>query len=258
MTFAVIVQARLGSSRLPGKTLADIAGAPALVRCLDRCAATPGVDAVVCAVPEGSKDDPVAELAASAGYVVARGSEHDVLARYAAAARLVRADVVMRVTSDCPLIDPEVCGQVRDLLTATGADYAANNLPPSFPHGLDCDVFPAELLYQAACEALSPYEREHVTPWMRQHRGLKKAALIGPAGGRERLRWTLDHPEDLAFFRALFDEMGEEAATASWRAIAAVCDANPDLAAINMMHHDAARLAAAATADVPVTLSAAA
>ena len=111
MTLAVIVQARMGSSRCPGKVMKSLGDAPFLKRCLDRCAAIPGADVVVVAVPDKLDDDPIAEVVRSWGYAVSRGSERDVLSRYGAAARSVEASVVMRVTSDCPFIDPEICGQ---------------------------------------------------------------------------------------------------------------------------------------------------
>lgn len=250
MTFAVIVQARMGSSRLPGKVLEPIGARTALARCLTRCAAIPGVDEIVCAVPYSVSSDPVAEEAKRWGARVVRGPEGDVLARYAMAARAARADLVMRVTSDCPLIDPALCGRVRGLLAESGADYACNNMPPQFPQGLDCDVFAAERLYDADWLAREPYEREHVTPWLRRDPHLTRAALVGPGTGLERLRWTLDYPQDLAFFRAVFAEMGEAAASASWAEIAALLLRRPDLIAINSDFVDEPRLTQTQRAEV--------
>lgn len=258
MNSVAIVQARKGSSRLPGKILEDIAGKPALLWCLDRCRAIEGIDMVVCAVPMGRADDEVAELAMDGGYFVTRGDEYDVLARYALAAREAGADRVMRITSDCPLIDPGICAAVLKLLDSARVDYACNNMPPRFPHGLDCDVFSADLLYEAERCARDIYEREHVTPWLRRHRRLSKACLRGPGGGLERLRWTLDHAADLAFFRAAAKAMGDGAARASAAAYAALCLRRPDLLAINAAHVDEARLQDAARAPLqtaPVALS---
>ena len=253
MTFAVIVQARVGSSRLPAKVLQFLGEKMALVRCLDRCAAIPGVDEVVCTVPASVADDPVAEVARRAGYRVSRGDEHDVLARYAKAAQEVGADVVMRVTSDCPFIDPEICGRVRDLLTAAEADYACNNMPAKFPHGLDCEAFAADRLYDADWLARTVHEREHVTPWLRSRSDYLKVCLTGPGTGLEQLRWTLDYPEDMTFFHAVFDEMGEQAATASWTEIAALCLRRPDLAGLNAARADQARLKAPQRATLQTT-----
>ncbi|MCG8440427.1 MAG: glycosyltransferase family protein [Caulobacterales bacterium] len=252
MTFAVIVQARMGSSRLPGKVLQTIGAKSALAWCLDRCAAIPGVDFVVCAAPYGRENDPIEAEAARCGALVVRGPEDDVLARYALAAREVDARIVMRVTSDCPFIDPVLCGQVRDLLLETGADYACNNMPPLFPHGLDCDVFPARVLHDADWLATARHDREHVTSFLRADEHLKKAVLSGPGAGMERFRWTLDHAEDLALFRAVDEVMGAQAETASWSEIAAVMLRRPDLIAINDARVDRARLAAPTRADLAI------
>jgi len=253
MTFAVIVQARMGSSRLPGKVLQFLGRETALVRCLDRCAEIPGVDEVVCAVAGNVCDDPVAEIAWRAGYRVSRGPECDVLGRYAKAAREVNADIVMRVTSDCPFIDPRVCGRVRDLLIAADADYACNNMPAKFPHGLDCEAFSAERLYDAEWLAGAPSEREHVTTWLRQRDDLVTACLAGPGTGVEQFRWTLDYPEDLLFFRAVYEALGERAATASWVEIAALCLRRPDIVALNANRRESNRLASTVRAEMLTT-----
>lgn len=247
MNVVVIVQARWGSSRLPGKVLEAIGSKPALLWCLDRCALIPGVTQVVCAVPDNATDDPVAAMASDAGYMVSRGSETDVLARYAHAARESAADIVMRVTSDCPLVDPQIAGEVLRLLTESAGriDYAANNMPPRFPHGLDCEAFDVGLLYAAEAQARDDYEREHVTPWIRRHPGICHANLRGPGNGLERMRWTLDYPQDLAFFRALADAAGEDAANWSAAQYAALCLRRPDIAEINSGQMDATRLDAA-------------
>ncbi len=257
MTFAVIVQARLGSTRLPGKVLQFLGRETALVRCLDRCSAIPGVDEVVCAVPFDVTDDPIAEIAKRAGYRVSRGEGEDVLARMARAARDVDADLVMRVTSDCPFIDPVICGRVRDLYLAAhdtyGADYACNNMPAKFPHGLDCEMFSAERLFDAEWFSRGVHEREHVTPWLRTREDVTKACLAGPGSGLERLRWTLDYPEDLAFVRAVYAELGEGAATASWVEIAALCLRRPDLVALNAVRSDETRLRSTTRAELLTT-----
>lgn len=252
MTLAVIVQARMGSSRLPGKVLQPLGRRTALAVCLDRCARIPGVDVVVCAVPQSSRDDPVAEEAARHGHAVARGPEDDVLARYALAAKAVEADIVMRVTSDCPVIDPDVCAAVIDLHARTGADYACNNIPPRFPHGLDCEVFAANRLYEADWLARDAHDREHVTPWLRRETGYARAALTGPGAGMERLRWTLDHPEDLDFFQGLAATLGDNIDTAGWAEIAAVCLRRPDLVARNAGQVDESRFTALGAVDIAV------
>ena len=165
-----IVQARMGSTRLPGKVLKSLAGPSVLEHVLRRCQAIDGIDVVCCAVSNDSESDPVAREAERAGAVVFRGAQDDVLERYHQAAIACDADIVMRITSDCPLVDPAVCAEVLSMLQNTGADYCANNMPPSWPHGLDCEVFTFDWLDRAAREAERPSEREHVTQFIRRHR----------------------------------------------------------------------------------------
>ena len=233
MPTAIIVQARVGSSRLPGKVLKPLAGGTVLAEVLRRCRAIPGADLVVCAVPEGEKDDPVAEEAQRCGAIVTRGSESDVLHRYLQASRAVGADVVMRVTSDCPLIDPGVCGAVLDLRAEKNADYACNNLPPSFPHGLDCEAFTRDALELAWREAIAPEDREHVTPWLRRAPEIRRAVLAGPGGDLVHQRWTLDFPEDYDFFKAVFALLPSKPAIPDWKTILELLSTNLHLEKIN-------------------------
>src|SRR5688500_8132039 len=139
MKVVAVVQARAGSTRLPGKVLMDVAGRPMLARIMHRVAAASRVDEVVLATSDLDRDDPVAELAASEGFGVFRGSEEDVLGRFAGAARAADADVVVRITGDCPLIAPEVIDEVVTRLVDDGADYASNVLRRTFPKGLDAE-----------------------------------------------------------------------------------------------------------------------
>jgi len=243
----VIIQARLGSTRLPGKVLMDLAGQTVLRHVVERCAAIPGVDAVCCAVPDLARDEPVAAEAARCGALVSRGPELDVLARYAIAARESGATTVMRVTSDCPALDPGIAGEVLRLVTEGGADYACNNLPPSFPHGLDCEAFRAEWLWHAEREAVLPSEREHVTPYLRNHPALRRSMLTGP--GHVHHRWTLDTPDDLDFLRALFARLPAGPAGWDYRVPLAIVEAEPALAAINAGHDRDAGLKKSLLAD---------
>jgi spore coat polysaccharide biosynthesis protein SpsF (cytidylyltransferase family) len=239
---AVIVQARMGSSRLPGKVLKRLGDESVLWHVLHRCRAIRGIDSVCCAVSDSPDSDPVAEEAERCAATVVRGAEQDVLARYDQAATTVGADIVMRVTSDCPLIDPEVCAQVLGLLTDRDLDYACNNMPPTFPRGLDCEGFTAAALARAASAARDPYEREHVTPWLRAQPGIRRANLEGPGGGAAEMRWTLDYPEDLDFFRALFAKLLPPPAIPGYREVMDILAAHPEIAAINADRHDAAPL----------------
>ena len=222
----------MGSSRLPGKVLLPLGARSVLAEVLDRCAAIPGADLVVCAVPDEHSSDPVAAEAAACGAMVYRGPEADVLARYLGAARAAGAEVVMRITSDCPLIDPALCGQLLALRAAEGADYAANNLEPGLPHGLDCEAFTTTALAEAAAATDAPYDREHVTPWLRRAPHLRRASLPPPTRAHADERWTLDHPEDYAFIRGLFEAAGNRLGRSMAETLA-LCDRNPELRALN-------------------------
>lgn len=230
---ACIVQARVGSTRLPGKVLETLGHASVLEHVLRRCRAIVGVDEVVCATVEGADGDLVAALAKELGVTVFRGSEKDVLARYHGAAHAVGAEIVLRVTSDCPLLDPDVCAAVLRLRAATAADYAANNMPPSWPHGLDCEAFTIEALDDAAATATAPEDHEHVTPWIRRNRAYHRVNLPGPGGELTAQRWTLDYPEDLAFLRAVYDRLPVGSAGQSWFVAANILSREPELSLIN-------------------------
>ena len=233
---AVIVQARYGSTRLPGKVLEDVRGHTVLEHVLHRCRAIRGVDLVCCAVPANPDSDRVAAAAKEHGAVVYRGDEHDVLDRYYRAAQMVKAGVVMRVTSDCPLIDPKICAAVLELRSRVQADYACNNMPRSGPHGLDCEAFSFAALERAAREAADRHSREHVTPWLRTQAQFKRANLSSDGSGTD-LRWTLDYPEDLAFFRALFALLPPWPAIASSEDVMRVLAAHPEITRLNANRH---------------------
>lgn len=239
-TTAIIVQARMASTRLPGKVLLPLAGHSVLWHVLTRCAAVEGCEAVCCAIPD---DEACAEIAAEAeraGAAVARGPEHDVLARYLGAADAVGADVVMRVTSDCPVIDPQVCAIVLRARAEAEADYACNNMPRRWPHGLDCEAFTREALERAARLAGEPGDREHVTPWLRRDASIDRVHVPGPDEALASHRWTLDFPEDYRFFEALFEYLPPPPHIAPFDEILAVVEAHPEIAALNAHCHPTA------------------
>src|SRR5665648_559227 len=177
MTAAVIVQARMGRKRFPGKVLADLCGRPMLWHVLTRCLMIDGADMVVLAVPDEPESEPLAVLAKGLGVSVFSGPEADVLKRYACAARLFDADIIMRITGDCPLIDPVICGEVLAAVKRPGIGYASNLMPRTFERGLDCEAFTRRVLEQAAHTAMSPYDREHCTPWMQRSRSVLKVNI---------------------------------------------------------------------------------
>lgn len=199
-----IIQARMGSSRLPGKVLADLGGQPALGWVVRAARATPGVDEVWVATSTAAADDGIAAWCEKHGVPIYRGSEHDVLDRYAKAAAASAADIVVRVTADCPLFDPSVAGLVIRLRSMSGADYASNVDPRTWPDGLDCEVMTANALRAAAAEATDPAEREHVTPFIRNDRTrFTWETLVSPVPGLPHERWTLDTADDLRFLQEI-------------------------------------------------------
>lgn len=233
MTTAVIIQARMGSSRLRGKVLEDLAGISVLGHVVERARRISGVDIVCCAIPDEASSDPVAAEAERLGAVVHRGPEHDVLARYAGAALACAADIVMRVTSDCPLLDPDTSALVLSRLKEEAADYCSNLEPRSFPKGLDTEAFRAEVLHRAAASASAPFDREHVTPWIRTNKSLGHANVSCPRGDFSSYRWTLDYPEDLAFFRALYKFLPPPPHVSPFDRVLEVVHAHPEIVALN-------------------------
>lgn len=173
-----VVQARFGSSRLPGKALRPLQGRPVIAHVLERAQAIPGVDALVLATTDQPRDDLLAEYAIGLGVAVFRGSENDVLDRMGVAAMLARADLVVRVTGDCPFLDPQIAADVIALQRKMGG-YAWNDTMHSgYPDGVDAEVFPMALLDEAHVKATSQRDREHVTPWIRDHHDV--ATLYAP------------------------------------------------------------------------------
>lgn len=243
----VIAQARIDSARLPGKVLLEAGGMPVLAQVLRRAKAIPGIAAVCLATSDRNLDDPVAAVAAAEGVAVFRGSATDVLSRYQGAAELTDAGCIVRVTCDCPLLDPGVCHEVVALRNRTGADYASNVAPPEWPHGLDCEVFTRSALGAAAGAATDPYDREHVTPWIRRNPAFRIVNLPGPGGDTAAHRWTLDFPEDYAMVKAVSDAFAESATIPRWQEIVAFLDQHPEIAAMNAMRRDPSRSAAAKT-----------
>ena len=239
-TTAIIVQARMASTRLPGKVLLPLAGQTVLWHTLTRCAAVAGAALVCCAIPDNDHCAPVAKEAERSGARVTRGPESDVLARYLASATEIGADIIMRVTSDCPVIDPWVSADVLKARAETNADYACNNMPRRWPHGLDCEAFTRAALERAASATDAPADREHVTPWLRRDESVHRIHVPGPDAALATKRWTLDFPEDYRFFEALFDLLPPAPHIARFDEILAVIEAHPEIAALNAHHHPTA------------------
>lgn len=241
MRVVAVVQARVGSSRLPAKVLLDLGGKTALERCLLRVSRIGSVAEVVVATSTQPADDVIVLLCRRLGFRVVRGSEHDVLARYAMAANEAKADAVVRCTSDCPLIDPQVSGVVvRAFLDASGSaqplDYVSNTLTRRLPRGLDTEIASAEALRRADRDAPEGPEREHVTMPLYRNRDRYRCDEAFPPDLPEGLghhRWTLDTLEDYRFLYNVFALLGHRADEANMSEILAVLEENPALLAIN-------------------------
>lgn len=193
MKTAVIVQARMGSKRFPGKVLADLCGKPVLWHVLTR-AGQVKADAHILAVPysDASVLEPLAD---ECGFGVWAGDEHDVLLRYMEAAVSVSADIIVRITGDCPLIDPEECNRIGALLLNGRTKYASNVYPRTVPKGYDCEAFTFDFLRTAHEYATDPHDREHVTPWMQRNNQFDSIFD----------NYSVDTPEDLERVRQIME-----------------------------------------------------
>jgi spore coat polysaccharide biosynthesis protein SpsF (cytidylyltransferase family) len=203
----VIVQARMGSTRLPGKVMAEIAGRPMLWHVLDRSARIVGAEAVMLATTALPEDERLLALAREWDVPVYAGSPEDVLDRFYQAARLMDAHIIVRVTADCPLLDPAVGSAVLAQFLDGDAAYASNVHPPTYPDGLDVEVFSREALECAWREATRSSEREHVTPYFWTHPERFLATNLTYHQDLSHLRWTVDEPRDLEFVRAVYDRL---------------------------------------------------
>ncbi|MGR4865673.1 cytidylyltransferase domain-containing protein [Caulobacter sp. LARHSG274] len=201
-----ILQARMSSSRLPGKVLADLAGAPMILRQIERLSRARRLGRIVVATSDQASDDVLAARLDKAGVPVFRGSLDDVLARFIGAMDAFGATgTVVRLTADCPLADPVVIDETVALHLASDADYTSNTpARRSYPKGLDVEVFRAEALRAAARETADPYDREHVTPFLYRRPERFKVAGLEQAADEGEVRWTVDRPDDLDFVRAVY------------------------------------------------------
>lgn len=234
MKVVAIIQARMGSTRLPGKVLMDLAGEPMLARVVNRCRRAALLADVVVATTTQPADEAIARLCEERGWPCVRGSEDDVLDRYHQAAEARRADVIVRITSDCPLIEPAVVDRtVKEFLDRQpGVDYACNVLPQrTFPRGLDVEVASRAALDRAWREDLNPAWREHVTLYIRRHPELFRLHGVMNDVDYSDLRWTVDEETDLALARRIYGHFGHDAF--SWGDVLALLAGHPDWSALN-------------------------
>ncbi len=235
MRTVAIIQARMNSSRLPGKVLLDLGGEPMLVRVVERACRARTLDDVIIATTTDPSDDPLEALCREKGYAVFRGSMFDVLDRFYGAAKQAQADVIVRITADCPVIDPQVIDDVVDAFHRKGAGFACNRLPPpwkrTYPIGLDTEVCSFAGLERAWKEAELPFEREHVMPFFYDQEGRFKVVVVDHDPDYGAYRWTVDTPEDLELLREIFRRFPDD--TFTWLDVLALVQREPGLAKIN-------------------------
>jgi spore coat polysaccharide biosynthesis protein SpsF len=202
-----ILQARMSSSRLPGKVMKPLAGAPMIERQIERLRRCATLDRLVVATSTEASDDPLATHLQGLGVEVFRGPLHDVLGRFVAAIETLGiAGDVVRLTADCPLADPEVIDAGVRLRESLRVDYLSNGRRPTYPHGLDMEVFTRDALLTAGREATDPYDREHVTPYLYRS-GRFSVGHLQQDKDESRLRWTVDTPEDYAFVARVYEAL---------------------------------------------------
>jgi spore coat polysaccharide biosynthesis protein SpsF len=229
-----IIQARMGSTRLAGKVLADLGGASLLGRVVQRLRGARMIDDVVVATTGNVADDPLAAEAIKVGAGLFRGNEHDVLTRYLGAARTWQAELVVRVTAACPLLDAAVIDEVVTAL-ASGApcDYASNTLIRTYPRGLDVEVLHLDALERLGRLARTPETRAHVTSFVMESPALFRVRQIRAQVDDSDLRWTVETAEDLALVCALYDELQLADHPRPYADVVAAVRARPTLTAVN-------------------------
>ena len=232
MKVVAIVQARMGSTRLPGKVLLGIAGKTMLARVVERLCRARSLDGVLVATTESPQDDVLVEECQKLSVAVFRGQENDVLDRYHQAAQSIAADVVVRVTSDCPLIDPEVTDQTIQKFVAEQPDYASNCLVRTYPRGLDTEVMTAQALRQAWGGADQEYQRAHVTPYIYEHPEKFRLLSVTSENDYSRHRWTVDNEKDLELVRSIYQRLAGSS-DFLWRDVLTLFHDAPELAELN-------------------------
>ena len=231
-----IIQGRMSSSRLPGKILEDIGGEPMVIRVVSRVRRAQTVDQVVIATTDDPSDDPVETICTARGIPIYRGSLYDVLDRFYQAAVLFGASTVIRVTADCPLIDPVEIDHVVKAFQEQRVDFAANRLPPpwkrTYPIGLDTEVCKFEALERAWREAKDAHHREHVMPYLYEMPGRFKVLVLDHPVDYGNMRWTVDTPEDLDVVRLIYKHF-ENRDDFSWLEVLDLYEKQPELARMN-------------------------
>jgi spore coat polysaccharide biosynthesis protein SpsF len=228
-----IIQARMGSTRLPGKVLRRLCGQSVLAHVVARVKSSRRLDGVMIATTNSPADDAVVAECGKLKVPFFRGSEEDVLARYFGAAQAAGADVIVRVTSDCPLFDGALLDEMLEVFRGANADYLSNTLKRTFPRGLDAEIFTFAALESAHREAAKPHEREHVTPFFYGHPELFRLRSFEGAVDLSAHRWTLDTAEDWEFVRAIYDALAKGGRMFSTEDVLKLLKERPELTILN-------------------------
>jgi spore coat polysaccharide biosynthesis protein SpsF len=247
-----ILQARTSSSRLPGKVLKPLLGAPMILRQIERLRRAKRLDALVVATSDHASDAALAAVCSQAGVKVHRGPLDDVLARFmGAAAPFKETEWIVRLTGDCPLADPAIVDQVVAAALDSQADYASNALEPTYPDGLDVEVVRRTALEAIAAEPRSPAEREHVTLALYRSPGRFKILPIKDAVDRSHLRWTVDEPRDFALVETIYEALYPSKPDFGYADILALIAQRPELATFNTDFKRNEGLAKSLAKDIP-------
>lgn len=227
-----IIQARIGSTRLPGKVLMPILGQPMLYWDIQRVSQSRLIDEIVIATTDQTQDDAIVDLCQSRGWHFWRGSEDDVLDRYHEAAQAFHADIIVRITSDCPLIDPNIMDYVisAHLSAAPLVHYTSNIAVRSYPRGLDVEVFNREAL-EVSWENDHSSWREHVTPYIYNHPEMFRLQTVKNPIDYSYHRWTVDTPEDFSLIEYIYQHFGHSSFT--WQEVITLMDEHPEWVIIN-------------------------
>jgi spore coat polysaccharide biosynthesis protein SpsF len=229
---SAIVQARMGSTRLPGKVLMGLGTKTVLARVVNRLRRATRIDEIVIATSDSVADDVIVRECQQLGVSSFRGSEDDVLDRYYQVARACGAGAIARITCDCPLIDPQLVDETVQIFQHQCADYGSNVFPRTYPRGLDTEVFTVAALEQAWRDAREPCEREHVTPYFYQHPELFKLVSRRGLIDYSQYRWALDTVEDLELLRKIYARFSNQD-DFSWGDVIQLMEREPELAEVN-------------------------
>lgn len=233
MNTVAIIQGRVGSTRFPKKIFADLSGKPFIWHVVNRLKFVKKIDKIVLATTTNSLDDELMEWAKNEGVDCFRGDENNVLKRFYETAKFYNAKIILRVTADDPFKDPIVIGKVIDLLKINEIDFAYNNYPPSFPEGLDTEVFTFKALENAYFNSKDDFEKEHVTQYFYRHPELFSQMNLLNSKNLSNYRWTVDTIDDYNFTKFIYEKLYVEGEIFTMNQIIEVIKQNPEILKLN-------------------------